>query len=175
MSSTPEDYAEPVLTLPRPPPGDTADGAVYADVGGTPPQHVIQNGFVYSVVAKKPAAAQHHDDTAHQAANSPYSKLDHSVGASCSPPANEFYSSLEDSTAPLYNTLQQHGSNGKMFDDPDYSNIAPKHPESTGEVHPHYTGNYERATNYQPPAFPAAGQKSNGIYEVDPDYQAITS
>ena len=134
---------------------------------GTTPQHVIQNGFVYSVVTKKPAEApvQH----------SPYSRLDHSLGPSCSPPAsNEVYSSVEDSTAPVYNTLQLSQDDHKIFDDPDYSNIAEgqqQHSEG-GEVHPHYIGDYERATDYQPPILPTA---SNGIYEMDPHYQAIST
>ena len=179
IEDSPEDYAEPILTLqragyPAPPPPAAANGGrnLYSAMN-TPTQHVVNHH--YSMVGGEPIvppdsnySCLQHDTSPQQPASSPYSKLDHSQpNTNMDVPATALYSSLEDSNAPLYNTLQAPGEDS---DSPDYSNIAPNRPEENGAVHPHYVGEYARATNHPPPTSTGANSQRNGKYKRDPPY-----
>ena len=192
------EYAEPIKTLPHANnkqqvinSGYSYSDNIYNDVD-TPSQdgsHPASAGYHYSVVKKESQPdvppTDNYSRLQHEAAQpsggstAVYSRLDHtqSTELDVSLAVNGVYSSLEDSNAPLYNSLQTphthtpaNSGGNEVFDDPNYSNLTGNQLGRTGggELHPHYTGNYERASDYITPTLRnGQGQEHSGDHGRD--------
>ena len=215
LEHVPEAYAVPVQTIPRaighnPPSGNSSPtelepgSHIYTDLSNTNhglPDSTVplsrqQNDNHYSTVTDVGPTAdlpmENYSHLEHSFSQKPqtslYNRLDHSPNTGTSPTPGELYSSLEDSTAPLYNRLEMSDTHSpiptsphRLFDDPNYANVDCKQSERGGEggggvtVHPHYTGDYERAPDFVSPSIPITGEEQSfeylGDYERDPNYQ----
>ena len=210
---TPEDYAEPVQTIKlanchnplsdNSSPTEHEPSHIYTNPHDDLPHSTLsmdrqQNAHHYSMVTEEETTAdlpvgnysQLEHSLSQRSPTLAYSKLDHSTqqppDTSCiSPTTGELYSSLEDSTAPIYHTLELTDTQSpvptspqRLFDDTSYANLCGKQPKSGEAVHPHYTGDYERAPDYISPSIPISGGNEAaeylgdlGDYERDPNYQ----
>ena len=65
-------------------------------------------------------------------------------------------------------------SSQRILKEHTYANLCGKQPERREAVHPHYTGDYERAPDYAPPSIPITGGSQAvehfSDYERDPNY-----
>ena len=167
VEDSPEDYAEPVLTLQRsgyPAPSRPANGGrnEYSSLN-TPTQHMVNHHYGKedpSIPQGNGYSCLQHDTSPPPPTSSPFGKLDHSQPNNL--PVTAVYSTLEDSNAPVYNTLD---GTDNDYEDPDYSNIGP---EENRAVHPHFAEEYDRAVNYHPPS--TANSMKNGRYNRDPPH-----